>query len=78
MAHLHLQANELREAVTAFDRALSLLRVKGELEEACTMREAAAAQLALLDENPKLYEPAIAHQRQQAAAMAMQMAQQQR
>ena len=48
-----------------------------ELVEACTMREAAAAQLALLTENPSLYQPAIEAQRQQAAAIAMQMAQQQ-
>lgn len=73
MAHLHLQNNDLAAAVTAFDDALALLRVKQELEEACTMREAAAAQLALISENPSLYQPALDAQRQQAAAMAMQM-----
>lgn len=77
MAHLYLQSQQLEEAVAAFDDATALLRVKTELEEAFTMREAAAAQLALISSNPKLYKPAIEQQRQQAAAMAMQMAQQQ-
>lgn len=76
MAHLHLQANELEKAVSAFDEATSMLRVKQELEEAFTMREAAAAQLSLLADQPKLYQPAIEVQRQQAAMMAAQMQQQ--
>jgi hypothetical protein len=49
-----------------------------ELEEAHTLREAAAAQLALLTENPKLYEPAVEQQRQMAAQMMMQAQMQQR
>ena len=69
MAHLQLQNSDLRAAVAAFDEAIALLRVKTELEEACGMREAAAAQVKLLTENPKLYEPAMARQRAQAAAM---------
>ena len=76
MAHLHLQNSDLSAAVAAFDDALSLLRVKQELEEAFTMREAAGAQLALLAENPTLYQPAIDNQRAQAQAIAAQMARQ--
>ena len=71
-----MQANDLEKAVRYFDEAMGLLRVKQELEEACTMREAAAAQLALLEENPSLYKPAIEQQRAQAAAIAQQMQQQ--
>ena len=73
MAHLYLQNQDLAEAIAAFDDAMGLLRVKQELEEACTMREAAAAQLALLTENPALYQPCIDAQRQQAMMMAQQM-----
>ena len=72
MAHLQLQNNDLRAAVAAFDDALALLRVRNELEEACTMREVAAAQLSLITENPSLYQPALENQRQQAMMMAMQ------
>jgi len=76
-AHLHLQAQQLQESVAAFDDAVALLRVKRELEEAHTMREAAAAQLALLTENPKVYQPAVEQQRQMAAQMMMQAQMQQ-
>ena len=77
MAHLYLQKSDLPAAVSKFDDAIGLLRVKQELVETCTMREAAAAQLKLVDTNPKLYGPALENQRMQAQAMAMAMAQQQ-
>lgn len=70
MAHLQLQNSDLRAAVAAFDDAVALLRVKQELEETFAMREAAAAQLSLLNEKPEIYGPAMARQRE-AAAMAM-------
>lgn len=75
MAHLQLQNSDLRAAVAAFDDAVALLRVKQELEETFAMREAAAAQLSLLTENPAIYGPAMAKQRE-AAAMAMAQQQQ--
>ena len=37
LAHLHMQKNDLTAAVSTFDNALALLRVKSELEEACTL-----------------------------------------
>ena len=70
MAHLMLQKNDLEGAVGAFDDAVALLRVKQELEETFSMREAAAAQLALLAQQPAVYEPAMARQREKAMAMA--------
>ena len=73
-AHLQLQNNHLREAVEAFDCAIGLLRVKQELEETVSMREAAAAQVALLDAHPEIYQPALDRQRAQAQMM-MQMQQ---
>ena len=76
MAHLQLQNADLRAAVSAFDDAVALLRVKQELEETFAMREAAAAQLSLLNANPEVYGPAMAKQRE-AAAMAMAQQQQQ-
>ena len=67
--------SDLEGAVKSFDDAVALLRVKQELEETFSMREAAAAQLKLLKEQPEIYEPAMARQRaqaQQMAAMGMQ------
>ena len=72
MAHLQLQNSDLRAAVTAFDDAVGMLRVKQELEETYAMREAAAAQLSLLTENPTVYGPAMAKQREAAQQMAAQ------
>ena len=77
MAHLQLQNSDLRAAVSAFDDAVALLRVKQELEETYAMREAAAAQLSLLNENPTVYGPAMQKQREAAAMAAQQMAAQQ-
>lgn len=72
-AHMHLaglllQQSNLGEAVDAYDKAVSLLRVKQELVECYSMREAAAAQLVLLREQRDVYEPAIERQRERAAA----------
>jgi len=69
MAHLMLQKNDLAVAVAAFDDAVALLRVKQELEETFAMREAAAAQLTLVTEQPDVYLPALEKQRAQAKAM---------
>ena len=70
MAHLMLQNNDLSGAIGAFDDAVALLRVKQELDETFSMREAAVAQLTLLQSQPEIYEPAMARQRAQAAQMA--------
>ena len=73
MAHLQLQNSDLRAAVAAFDDAVALLRVKQELEETFAMRRRRSA--SLLTENPAIYGPAMAKQRE-AAAMAMAQQQQ--
>lgn len=67
MAHLMLQKSEWAVAIESFDAALALLRVKQEVEETFAMREAAAAQQALLTAQPEIYKPAMERQR---AAMA--------
>jgi len=69
LAQLHLHAQDQAAAVAAFDDALALLRVKQELVEACKMREIVAAQLSLLTQNPKLYQPALDRQRMEAMQM---------
>jgi len=70
MAHLCLQQDKLQEAVEAYDKAIGMMRVKQELIECLSMREGAAAQLALLSEQREVYGPAI--ERQKARAMQMQ------
>jgi len=69
MAHLKLQQSEWAAAVSCFDDALALLRVKQEVEETYAMREAAAAQLALLTSAPEIYRPAMERQRAMMAGM---------
>ena len=72
MAHLLLQKADLKNAVDAFDSAISLLRVKQELEETCAMREATAAQLTLISEQNEIYAPILErHRAAQAAQMGM-------
>jgi len=55
MAHLRLQTLDLEGAVSAYDKAVSLLRMKQELVDCYSMREAAAAQLSLLEAQPDIY-----------------------
>lgn len=69
MAHLMLQKSDWKAAVSAFDKALALLRVKQEVEETYAMREAASAQLALLASAPEIYQPAMEKQRAAMASM---------
>jgi len=70
MAHLCLQKNDLESAVASYDRAVGLLRMKQELIDCYSMREAAAAQLALLREQPALFGPVMEENRKRAAAAA--------
>ena len=58
MAHLCLQQFDLEGAVKAYDDAVALLRMKQELVDCYSMRESAAAQLALLRAQPDVYGPA--------------------
>ena len=51
--------NDLESAVASYDRALGLLRMKQELIDCFSMREAAAAQLALLREQPAVFGPVM-------------------
>ena len=69
MAHLMLQQSEWEKAIRCFDDALALLRVKQEVEETYSMREAAAAQFALLSSAPEIYRPAMERQRMMMAGM---------
>eukprot|EP00967_Tisochrysis_lutea_P102295 scaffold153917_cov33-Tisochrysis_lutea.AAC.1 len=68
MAHLCLQKYDLEGAVKSYDAAVALLRMKQELVDCYSMREATATQLALIKGQPKIYEPLIAEQRKRAAA----------
>jgi import receptor subunit TOM70 len=62
LAHLCLSVPDLAGALAAFDDAVALIRVKQELEETFQMREAAAAQLALVTEQPEIYKPVLEKQ----------------
>jgi len=62
LAHLMLQISDLGAAVVSFDDAVALIRVKQELEETFAMREASAAQLTLLNEQPEIFKPVIEKQ----------------
>ena len=66
MAHLCLQKNDLEAAVASYDRAVGLLRMKQELIDCFSMREAAAAQLALLREQPDIFGPVMEDNRKRA------------
>ena len=70
MAHLMLQKGNLSAAVAAFDDAIALLRAKQELQEAYAMREAGAAQLVLMEEQPEVYKPAMERLRAQQASLS--------
>ena len=59
LAHLHLQRNDLEAAIAAYDRGIALLRVKQELVDCYSMREAAAAQHKLLTEQAEIYAPVM-------------------
>ena len=62
-AHLHLQRNDLEAAIAAYDRGIALLRVKQELVDCYSMREAAAAQHKLLTEQAAIYAPVMEENR---------------
>jgi len=62
LAHLMLSIPDLAGALAAFDDAVALIRVKQELEETFAMREAAAAQLTLITEQPEIYKPVLEKQ----------------
>jgi import receptor subunit TOM70 len=71
LAHLKLQQFDLVGAVAAYDSAVALLRMKQELVDCYSMREATAAQLQLITAQPEIYEPLMAeHRKRAAAAMA--------
>jgi hypothetical protein len=70
MAHLCLQKNDLEAAVASYDRAVGLLRMKQELIDCFSMREAAAAQLALVREQPDIFGPVMEDNRKRAQAAA--------
>jgi len=70
MAHLCLQKNDLEAAVASYDLAVGLLRMKQELIDCFSMREAAAAQLALLRQQPEVFGPVMEDNRKRAAAAA--------
>ena len=63
LAHLHLQRNDLEAAIAAYDRGIALLRVKQELVDCYSMREAAAAQHKLLTEQAAIYAPVMEENR---------------
>jgi len=67
MAHLCLQKNDLEAAVASYDLAVGLLRMKQELIDCFSMREAAAAQLALLRDQPEVFGPVMEENRKRAA-----------
>lgn len=67
MAHLCLQKNDLESAVASYDLAVGLLRMKQELIDCFSMREAAAAQLVLLREQPEVFGPVMEENRKRAA-----------
>jgi len=70
-AHLKLQQLDFAGAVAAYDAAVALLRMKQELIDCYSMREATAAQLQLLTAQPEIYGPLMAeHRKRAAAAMA--------
>ena len=68
MAHLRLQSLDLKGAVAAYDKAVCLLRMKQELVDCYSMREAAAAQLVLLEAQPDIYGPAMEQHRARTMA----------
>ena len=70
MAHLRLQQFDLQAAVDCYDRAVALLRMKQELVDCFSMREATYAQLQLTQALPHIFKPAMEKHRQRVAEMA--------
>jgi len=70
MAHLWLQKMDLKAAVESYDRAVALLRMKQELVDCFSMREATATQVKLLEAQPHIYGPAMQQHRERFAEMA--------